>query len=107
MSRVFQETMNDLATRSGCDWDFLIDMYNHIYETRPDGVDEDRFEAGVMKMDWSVRGDGRFERVLVDLCERSGYVYSDLFDILVDMIYDPDDDGDWGYFVGVTMEHDW
>lgn len=106
MSKVFNRGMEEIATASGCDWDFVVDMYNHIYDTHGD-VDMEQFACGMTNFDWSARGDFRFERVLVDLCEKSGYEYDKLFGILADMIYDPDDDGTWDYFVGVTMEHDW
>lgn len=106
MSRVFNQTMDDIAKLSGCDWDFVVAMYNRLWETHGD-VDIGRFAAGTIIYDWGARGNGRFEQVLVDLCEKSGYTYTELFNILVDMIYDLDDDGDWQYFVGVTMEHDW
>lgn len=107
MSRVFQEEISRLSELSGCDWDFLVDMYNHIHDTKRYGVDWDRFWIGVIMMDWSARGNGRFQEVLEKLSEDSGYEYDFLFKRLTDMVYDPDDDSDWDYFVGITMEHDW
>lgn len=106
MSKVFNQSIIDIATASGCDWDFVVDMYNHIYHKHGD-VDMEQFTQGVVSCDWSARGTGRFESVLVDLCEKSGYTYSYLFNLLVNMVYNPDDESDWDYFVGVTMEHDW
>lgn len=106
MSRVFDQTMDDIATASGCDWDFVVDMYNHLWEQYGD-VDMERFGRAVYAFDWSARGDGRFEMVLVDLCEKTGYAYDDLFELLTDIVYDAEDEGDWNYFLGVTMEHDW
>ena len=111
MSRVFDEFIADLGEKSGCDWDFLVAMYNRIFDLHGD-VDWERFEKGVMKRDWSIRNTldynfSRFENVLVKLCEESGYPYAYLFALYTDMVYDPDDDGDWEYFVGVTMERDW
>lgn len=107
MSKVFNQTMEDIANASGCDWDFVVDIYNHLWHKSDTEVDMLRFAAGMLKYDWSARGDQRFENVLVDLCEKSGYTYSFLFAMLANIIYDPDDLSDWDYFVGVTMEHDW
>jgi hypothetical protein len=98
--------MDYLSEKSGCDWDFLVDMYNHINRDHGD-VDWDQFEIGVMNHDWSVRGDKRFEDVLMKLSEDSGYEYDYLFALYTDMIYDPNDDGGWEYFKAVTMERDW
>lgn len=111
MSRTFNALTEELSEKSGCDWDFLIDMYNHIGRYHGD-VDWDRFENGVMKFDWSVRHTldynfSRFENVLRKLSEDSGYFYDYLFDLFTNMIYDPDDEGNWTYFVSVTMERDW
>ena len=106
MSRVFNQTMQDIATYSGCDWDFVVNMHNHLWD-KHDYFDIERFALGMTKYDWSARGNGRFENVLVELCEKSGYTYSFLFNLLAEIIYDPDDESDWDYFVGVTMERDW
>lgn len=106
MSRVFEQTMIDIASASGCDYDFVVDMYNYLWETEPD-VDLTQFMLNVAFFDWRARGDERFRAVLEDLCEKSGYEYEYLFERLMDVIFDPDDDGDWKYFVGVTMERDW
>lgn len=106
MSRVFNQTIDDIVAISGCDWDFVVDMYNHLWETRSD-FSMERFALCVVIFDWSARGSRRYKELLEDLCEKSGYEYSKLFDIFTNMVYDPDDDGDWDYFVGVTMEHDW
>lgn len=48
-----------------------------------------------------------FEASMTKLSKDSGYNYDFLVDLYNDMIDDPYDDGDWDYFVGVTMEHDW
>ena len=106
MSKVFNQAISDIATTSGWDWDFVVDKYNHIYSKYGD-VDMEQFAQGVINRDWKARGNGRFQYVLVDLCEGSGYTYTYLFNLLVDAVYDPDDESDWDYFVGVTMEHDW
>lgn len=106
MSRVFEQTMQDIATFSGCDWDFVVNMHNHLWDTHP-YFDMTRFANGVLRYDWTARRNGRFEPVLVELCEKSGYAYDFLFKLLADIVYDPDDLSDWEYFVGVTMEHDW
>ena len=106
MSRVFDQTMVDISNASGCDWDFVVAMYNHLWEKHGD-VDMELFGNAVHIFDWSARGDGRFEMVLVDLCEKTGYTYDFLFDILTDIVYDAEDEGVWNYFLGVTMEHDW
>lgn len=110
MSRVFNEFMDKLSDKSGCDWDFLVAMYNRILDVHGD-VDWERFEIGVMDFDWSIRNTldynfSRFENILVKLSEDSGYSYEYLFALFTEMIYDPND-GDWDYFVGVTMERDW
>lgn len=47
------------------------------------------------------------EKSLCELSEDSGYDYNFLAAMYNDMMDDPDDDGDWDYFVGVTMERDW
>ena len=109
MSRVFNAFMDELSEKSCCDWDFLIAMYNRILHLHGD-VDWEQFENGVMKFDWSIRRTldynfSRFENVLTKLCEKSGYPYGYLFALFTDMIYD--NDIDWDYFVGVTMERDW
>lgn len=106
MSRVWSETMNAIAEESGCDWDFVVDMYNYIWDRYGD-VDYVRFTTCVVAQDWSARGYGRFEDVLKKLSEDSGYDYDFLFGLFTDMVYDLGDLGDWDYFVGVTMEHDW
>lgn len=102
----FNKWTSILSEESGCDWDFLIEMYNYIHDSHGD-VDWDRFECGVMSHDWSVRNGDRFENILITLSEDSGYSYDELLAKYANMIYDPYDDGDWEYFVGVTMEHDW
>ena len=106
MSKVFEQGIDNIATQSGCDYDFVVDMYSHIND-KYGNVDWQQFARGVTNFDWSARGNGRFDIVLADLWMKSSYTYDYLFDRLVDMIYDPDDEGDWSYFVGVTMEHDW
>lgn len=106
MSRTFNAWTAELSEKSGCDWDFLIDMYNWILNKDGD-VDWERFERAVMKHDWSIRNGERFENLLVDLSDKTGYTYSYLFNLYTFMVYDPYDGGDWDYFVGVTMEHDW
>lgn len=106
MSKTFNRLTDKLSKESGCDWDFLVKMYNYILDKHGD-VDWDRFENCVMKHDWGVRGDGRFENILVRLCEESGYTYGRLFMLYTDMVYDQDDDGDFEYFRSVTLEKDW
>ena len=106
MSRVFNAIMNDISTASGCDWDFVISMYNRLWE-KHDDVDFEQFEQGVIKRDWSVRGNWRFENVLVDLSEKSGYTCDYLLGILADMIYDPDDEGTIDEFITISLERDW
>lgn len=109
MSRVFEQIMDDIATASGCDWDFVVDMYNYLWETEPE-VDNEEFAKSTIAFDWSARGDERVQKILEDLCKKTGYEYDRLFEILVDMIFDPDCDNgicDWKYFVDVTMERDW
>lgn len=106
MGNFFNRATALLSEESGCDWDFLVDMYNYILDKYGD-VDWERFVSEVNKHSWDIRGTGRFEDVLKKLSEDSGYDYDFLFGLYVDMVYDPDDDGDWEYFVGVTMEYDW
>lgn len=110
MSKVFNQTIMDIAELSGCDWDFVANMHNYLWDKHRD-FNMARFTIGVLTYDWNTRQEGRyggrFENVLIDLCERSGYTYDYLFKLLADIIYDPDDSSDWDYFVGVTMEHDW
>lgn len=45
-----------------------------------------------------------FEGVMSMLSEASGYDWDFLVDRYNEVM---DEDGDWEYFVGVTMEHDW
>ena len=106
MSKVFNQTMQDIAEYSGCDWDFVVNMHNYLWDKHQD-FNMVRFTIGMLMYDWSARNDDRFENALRELCEKSGYTYDFLFELLADIIYDPDDLSDWDYFVGVTMEHDW
>ena len=48
-----------------------------------------------------------FEESMTKLSKDSGYNYNFLVDMYNSIMDDPDDDSDWNYFVGVTMEHDW
>lgn len=48
-----------------------------------------------------------FRGQMAKLSDDSGYSYDFLVDLYNGMMDDPDDDGDWNYFIGVTMEHDW
>lgn len=116
MSRVFEAEITRIATESGCDWDFVVDVYNRIWDKYGE-VDIDRLSQGMCKRNWSARGvrecvngewhGGLFSDVLKDLSDRSGYAYDTLLGYLADMVYDPADDSDWDYFVGVTVERDW
>lgn len=106
MSRVFEHYISNIAEESGCDYDFVVDIYDYFWESEPDICDE-HFASMIKDFDWSARGNKPFKDILMDLSERSGYEYDYLFERLADMVCDPDDDGDWTYFVGVTMEHDW
>lgn len=98
--------IDDLSEKSGCDWNFLIDMYNHI-EKEHGEVDWERFYLGVVNHDWKKCGREKMEDALLQLSKASGYTYEYLFDLYVDMVYDPMDDVDWEYFEAVSMEHDW
>ena len=106
MSKTFEQYIDDTAIASGCDYDFIVDIYDYFWESEPDICDE-FFASMIKNFDWSARGDKPFKEVLMKLSEKSGYEYDYLFERLADMVLDPQDDGNWTYFVGVTMEHDW
>lgn len=106
MSKVFEGTMNEISKASGCDYNFVVEMFEYINNSHG-YIDMERFAYGVMKMDWSARNGGKFEDVLSDLASKSGYNYDILLAIFTEMVYDPDSVNDWNYFVGVTMEKDW
>ena len=45
-----------------------------------------------------------FEGIIDRLSKQSGYGYDFLVDRYNEVM---EDDGDVGYFIGITMEHDW
>lgn len=50
------------------------------------------------------------ENRICKLAEASGYDEEELMDMWFDYVDERHEDGepiDWGYFAGVTMEHDW
>lgn len=106
MSRVWSQIMDDIAKASECDWDFVVDMYNYIWDKHGD-VELKRFANGIAQRNWSVRENGRFKNVLMNLSDRSGYTYDHLFSILADMIYDSDDGTTMDEFIAITLERDW
>lgn len=110
MARVFEQAIEDVAVASGLEWTFVMDMYHHIVEQYGRDADFNQLAHGILKRDWRVWvnwGEGRFRNALEDWCKHSGYEYDYLFDILVDLVYDPDDDITLDGFVAITMEHDW
>ena len=107
MSRVFEAEIDRIALESGCDWDFVVDLYNQIQD-RYGKVDFDRLTKGLCKRNWpGIDEHTSVTKAVEELSNKSGYDYEDLLYYLAGMVYDPDDDADWDYFVGVTMERDW
>lgn len=107
MARLFPQAIDDIATFSGLDRGFIIDMYNCLFDGLHGTPDVNQLAHGILKRDWSTRGNRSFRCVLEELCEKSGYEYDYLFNVLVDTVYFPGCDVPLERFVAITMEHDW